>query len=55
MSKGTVKAVIYLLLWNGYKPKDIIKLGYKTNTVYLYNKRFKLAKEEYFKIATGVR
>jgi hypothetical protein len=31
---------IYLFLLMGFRPQEIIDLGYKLNTVYKYNKEF---------------
>lgn len=51
MGRGKSQPVIYLLLDSGIKPKTLInKLGYKPSIVYSYNRKYKLAKEEYHKI-----
>lgn len=51
MGKGKSKPEIYLLLDAGVKPKTLIKkLGFKASIVYNYNKRYKIAKEEFHRI-----
>ena len=40
MSKGESKSHLYLLLFIGKKPKDLIKAGYNRHTVYGYSRRY---------------
>lgn len=50
MGKGKSKPEIYLLLDAGVKPKTLIKIGFKPSIVYNYNRRYKVAKEEFRRI-----
>lgn len=43
--KGKIKYELILIYNLGYKPKDIIKMGYKPSTAYNYHRIFKQAKE----------
>ncbi len=35
--KGVVKPAIYILLFKGYRPKELIDIGYNKKTVYNYS------------------
>lgn len=47
MSKGRSQPVLWLLLFRGLKPKELVTLGYKENTCYTYSARMPEIKAEY--------
>lgn len=53
MPKGKMRPEIFLLLHVGYKPKEIIAKGFSKQTVYQYNKKYKLALVGFQKIIKG--
>lgn len=45
MPKSIGTPELYLYFNIGLEPRDMIKMGYPRQSVYLYHKRFKIAKE----------
>jgi len=48
-TKGKTPFAVILFLHAGFKPKEIIKLGYSKATVYKYSSKYKEALQEFRK------